>query len=282
MLYLNKLEKLTEQLNPEFNLLFQKTLENQKNIGDLLIVYNNFSKSIILPKGYSPFVMGLNFEGFSERTHYDFINTYRKNNLIENESIDISKKQKELSIQIEMLIYLKIWECDSFIKKLYQITRLLNGEPYDWNFRITYDNHDSTATGTRQKILREKIRDKFKSHFPNLFMAFKKSYVTQIRNAVAHSQYYILDNVIGFNNYVENSKYSNLSRLTFKAWSEIFHTTLIIYNEYILFINKINKYYISESLKSNNDIPIKVKDNDSWKNYHLKYINKVKRWQWID
>lgn len=67
MLYLNELEKITEQLRPEYNLLFQKVLENQINIGDLLIVYNNFTKNNhMVIKGCSPFVMGLNFEGFSE------------------------------------------------------------------------------------------------------------------------------------------------------------------------------------------------------------------------
>jgi len=181
-----------------------------------------------------------------------------------------------------MLIYLKIWECDSFITKLYQIARLLNGEPYDWNFKITYGNNDKTVTGARQKILREEIRDKYQSHLPILYEAFKKSYITQIRNAVAHSQYYFHDNVIGFNNYVKNSKYSNLSRLTFKAWSEIFHITMIIYNEYILLMNNINGYYISESKKSNTGIPIKIKEIDSYKKYHLKYIHKIKRWKWLE
>ena len=282
MLYLNVLERLTKQLNPEFNLLFKKVIENQKDFGDFLIVHNNFSKSTFDLKGYSPYVMGPNFEGFSEKTHYNFIDTYRKNNLIENQSIEVPIKQKELSIQIEMLIYLKIWECDSFIKKFYQIARLLNGESYDWNFKITYDNNDKAATGTRQKILREKIRDKLLPHFPNLFKAFKKSYVTQIRNAVAHSQYYFLDNVIGFNNYVKNSKFSSLNRLSFKDWSEIFHFTLIIYNEYILFINKINKFYISESDKSECGIPFIIKDNEYCKEFHLKYNQDIRGWQWLD
>ena len=277
MLYLSKLENLTKKLKPVYEELFKEVLNNQYHIGDLLLIYINFSKNttIPIPKGYSPYLMGQGFEGFSEKTHYEFIDVYRKHNLIENQSDKLSKSSEELSIQIEMLIYLKIWECDLFIKKFYQITRLLNGKPYDWDFKI-----DKTG---RQKIIREKIRDKFKSHFPILYDTFKDTYISQIRNAIAHSQYYFLERSIGFNNYDSKSNFSKINRITFEKWSEIFHNTMIIYNEYILLMNKINPYYILLTKKQNNRIPIIMKnDSNKSKSYHLEYLPEIKRWQWIN
>ncbi len=285
MLYLSKLEEVTRRLKPEFEKLFIEVLNNQNHIGDLLLVYHNFSLNTKFPnlKGYSPYIMGLGFEGFSERTHYEFIDTYRKNNLIKDQSILVSNSIEELSIQIEMLIYLKIWECDLFIKKIYQIVQLLNGKAYDWNFTIAKYNNDKSATGTRQKIIREKIRDNIKSHLPILHESFKSAYNPQIRNAIAHSQYYFLERSIGFNNFDHKNKYSNLNRITFEDWSEIFHKTIIIYNEYILLINKINPFYVSLAKKQNNKIPfIMKKDLNQIKNYHLEYLPEKKRWQWID
>ena len=281
MLYLNLLEKYRKLLNPEFQLLEKKIIENQKYFGDFLLVYTNFFKSDF-PKNNSPYKMGPNFEGLSGITHFNFIDTYRKINILENDLIEIPIGQKKLSIQIEMLIYLKIWECDYFIKKLYQIARLLNGESYDWNFKISYDNYDKTATGTRHKILREHIRDKFKTHLPELFNAFKESYITQLRNAIAHSQYYLQNDVIGLNNYDEKSKFCKLRSLSFKDWSKIFHITQVIYNEYLLFIDRINNFYISESEKSTNGIQFIIDDDSYYKEYHLKYITRSRRWQWLD
>jgi hypothetical protein len=66
------------------------------------------------------------------------------------------------------------------IKKLYQFTRALNGEFYDWYFKVSESKRDKTSTGTRQNIIRLKIRDKVKPISTVLFDMIKLVYKAQI------------------------------------------------------------------------------------------------------
>jgi hypothetical protein len=67
--------------------------------------------------------------------------------------IDELTKIESYSIQMEMLIYLKIWEADLFIKKMYQLVRLNEGQAYDWHFGISESNLANGKTGNRDIII---------------------------------------------------------------------------------------------------------------------------------
>jgi len=156
-----------------------------------------------------------------------------------------------------MLVYLKFWEADMSIKKLYQLVRILSGESYDWHFKISESSRDKISTGTRQDLVRLKIRDKVKPISSVLFDAIALAYKTQIRNYIAHSNYSFQARHTHPNNYIKTDKASQIQTLNFDKWVDMFHTTLVLHNEMIRFEQKLSDYYVN-LVEEGNKIEVKV------------------------
>ena len=304
MLFIDILNASTNKIKDEFQQLFDSVVKNQSHAGDLLLVlvngfYNPDVHNWTLEEKTSPYMIGPNLDGLSEDLHYKFIHDYRTNGLAKItfeeylSTIEYSSEHKEhidklielesSTIQLEMLIYLKMWEADAFIKKFYQIVRLIYNEPYDWHFKINESNRDDTATGKRHEIIRLKVRERLKEKFPNLYSSFKTAYLTQIRNSIAHSQYSFLGRNIHPNNFVSNDKSAQLRNLPFNDWILMFHETMVIYNQYIGFKNLIMDYYEQEALKNNNICEIRIcrKDPKEYIQYlNLRFRPQYKDWKW--
>lgn len=278
MLFQDILDDKYNTLHPHFETLYQTILKNQTHDGDLLLVcVNAFYNPEVhtwtnISEKSSPYMFGPNQEGHSEHTHQRFIGNYIKNNIYEgrySEYLDNIEKaniketdhlifEESISIQTEMLIYLKIWESDMFIKKFYQLANLLQGNQYDWYFQIKTANQ----AGSRSKIIREQIRDNFQENLPLLYDSLKKSYRPQIRNAIAHSQYSIPGKYINLNNYDKNDPYSQIRSISLKEWTEIFHETIAIYTLYNEFISCTNRNYGVIALMNNGIFPIRINRKD--------------------
>jgi hypothetical protein len=305
MLFADILDKKTKNLEPAFDLLFDKMVNNQKHPGDLLLVlingfYNpDVHKWTNLPIKLSPYMIGPDKEGHSETLHYDFIHQYRTTHLArivhseyvkefewspdKREQIEELQKIEGTTIQLEMLIYLKIWEADSFIKRFYQYARLINAESYDWHFKISQSSRESISTGKRHDIIRKLIRDKLHREFPTIYLAFKNSYKTQIRNSIAHSNYSFQSRYIHPNNYIEGDPANSIKAISFDGWIDIFHDTIVIYNQYIRLKNKINDYYsaIAKTQNSQFEILINRKDpNEAQELKILEFRSEWNDWKW--
>lgn len=280
MIFKDIIQSKGKEFQPIFDKLFELALTNQNHPGDLLLVSENgfFNPEVLTWRTtdvkYLPYSIGQGKEGRSENIHYKFIESYRTaeckflfDEYLNEIKWDDSKReliekyvfQEELSIQLEMLIYLKIWEADAFIKRFYQLARLINKQDYDWHFRISESNRDKTATGTRQEILKKKIRNEFETQIPEIYNSFKKIYIVQLRNSIAHSQYSFLSRYIHLNNKVDNDKHSQLTSILFNDWIDIFHETLIIHNEYVRLLNKINSHYAAIAQNNNNQIEVIIR-----------------------
>lgn len=198
MIFGDKFNDLNVLYQPEFDKIIQLASKNQAHKGDLLLWYlngfynpNTFLSNLNNQTNLIPYSIGPGKEGWSEETHYSFINHYRTTNISQytheeylkfldkakQEQINIENliEKETISVQQEMLVYLKIWESDMIIKRFYQLMRLVNGEPYDWYFKIAESSRNSISTGTRQVIIRKKIRDKMQPHSLMLHDLFKKT-----------------------------------------------------------------------------------------------------------
>jgi hypothetical protein len=170
---------------------------------------------------------------------------------INDEKLDSQERKdrtsmEETSINIEMLVYLKFWEADNFIKKLYELVKLAYGEPYDWLFRLPKSPGDKKATVKyRHTAIRELIRDRMQNDYPNIFNAIKSAYKTQIRNAIAHSNYAFQSRCIQLYNYEDSDITSNKKSITANEWIEMFHLTIIIHQAYIMLSQTVNSEYIN-------------------------------------
>ena len=181
MLFSDKLFEKEKIVAPEFKNIFQLALKSQKHPGDLLLFhvngfYDEYMASIkhTATKQFDPHVIGLGREGHSEADHYNFIHHYRTTNVLQipyqehvsnvkwdpqrKQEIESILKAEELSIQVEMLIYLKFWEADSSIKKLYELSQILLGKSYDWYFKIGKGDGIYNYFQKRHEIIRIHIR----------------------------------------------------------------------------------------------------------------------------
>lgn len=298
MLFNNLLAEKGNLLAPSFNQLFEMAQSNQVHSGDLLLVSTNgFYKPEIKKCSMRPYSIGTDSEGHSEYLHINFINTYMQEAKKEityatylddirwskekSKEIEQLINEEEFSVQIEMLCYLKIWEADSFIKKFYQLVRLINGKPYDWHFKIKESNRDKSATGTRQDIISKHIKNLFEHQVPVLHDAFEMAYKTQIRNSIAHSQYSFQQRNIHLNNYVETDVYAQIKVLNFNEWVNMFHITVMIHILYSRLNDKINLHYAELANRSSNAcIEVIINRHDPSKCQQIAYLKHVKDYDW--
>lgn len=302
MIFIDKLREFDTPLEKEVDKLFAMAIKNQSHNGDLLLLHENgfydsdthfFNKHS--EKKFNPHSIGPGNEGHSEYTHYLFIDKYRQNNIHElgfkeylklykyseerEKEIDDLQNIEGLGIQLEMLIYIKIWEADLFIKKLYEFVRILHGEHYDWYFKLKESPRSPNSSGERQEIIRKKIRNKIQDQSSLLFETIKRSYKTQIRNSIAHSNYSLLGRSIHLNNFVKGDSYSQIKVVTFNEWVDIFHQTLGLYNQYIRLNNLIQNHYKEIAERNNNKVEILVtEENGKVYPTYLSYDFRIKRW----
>lgn len=304
MLFKDVLDAKYSELVPQFELLYQLILKNQTDQTDLLLVHlNAFYNPEVrnwdnLDEKMSPYMFGPNHEGHSENTHYDFIGEYVKHNISDKTlseylaDVEYSEERtkeinslnfnESISIQTEMLIYLKIWESDTFIKKFFQLANLLEGNSYDWHYKLMTTSREKGTTGSRDVIIRNKIRDRFKLALPRLYRAFK-SYNFQIRNSIAHSQYSVLGRHIQLNNYVKEDPYSQLRIQTFEEWVDRFHEVLVLYTLYHGFLEDVNSIYGGFASQSANKLSIRITRKDPVEEVEYQsiyYRDYFKDWGW--
>lgn len=305
MLFKDILDAKYEQLKPQFEQLYQLILTTQTHESDLLLVHlNGFYNPEVhgwdnLEEKMSPYMFGPNHDGHSENTHRDFIGEYIKHNISDmtlqdylkkveysekrTKQIDVLNFNESISIQTEMLIYLKIWESDTFIKKFFQFANLLEGNAYDWHYKLMNTSREKETTGTRDVIIRKKIRDKFEEKIPRLYKAFKDTYNFQIRNSIAHSQYSILGRNIQLNNYIQEDAYCRLRVQSFEEWIDRFHETLVVYKLYHEILARINNNYGVVAGQIENKVSIRIirKDPKNVTEYRYIYFrNSFKDWGW--
>ena len=285
MIFFKELQEREKVIEAEFDRLIDIAYKNQTHPGDLLLMHVNgffdlytVKSNAFYNENKSLYSIGHSNEGLSEITDYKFINQYREKNVSsvtreeylkhfewsEERANEISEFQamEEIGIHSEMSIYIKVWEADMIIKRLYQFVRLINGEPYDWNFKLKKTHKDKKNTGSKITVLTKEIRDRIKDHFECIFNLFKNTYKPQIRNSIAHSNYSMMGRHIQLNNFVENDPFAQIEALSFDEWIDIFHDTMILYNQYIRLDNVINKFYGNIAMTHNNEMQVRIIDNN--------------------
>lgn len=264
MLFTDKLLKFEIELHPLFNDLLDIALKNQPHKGDLLLIHQN---ARIVPnlKGSSRhYSIGNQYENFAENTHIDFIRDYIKTYQWKNEEefkkqfsgIQSSNNEETAkfevnSIQIEMLIYLKIFESDTFITSLYHLSRALNKLPYDWTFKLGNTVRDGN---TRSHVIEKKIIPMIRNVCQPLSESLNRCYNRMIRNAIAHSQYWIMGNYI---NWIFNERNSgdNMSK---SNWTNLFNETIAFHGNYLTLLKNVNEYYFAQAKEKKYKAEIRI------------------------
>jgi hypothetical protein len=268
MLFNEILKAKYEELAPLFDDLFDLAINNQTHSGDLLLVMENgFLTEEPDTEEADKFKLfyniGPNMEYHCETANHDFIRQYVRS--VVDMSYDEYKKLheytqerseeiKELqfvegnSIQVEMLIYLKIWEGETFLKKIYQVSQLITGNDYDWHLKIAFGKSEQGSMPRRQLINVLKLN--LQKGLPAFYDVIERIHRSHLRNAVAHSQYALLGRNILLDNQKPGRPDSDY-HISFDEWVDIFHETLTIFTLYEMFFARVRTHYFEAAKEFN-------------------------------
>ena len=263
MIFIDLIQELNDTVRDAVDELFDAAVRNQSHPQDLLLVdQHGHYDEMLTSVQENANVIGPGEIGFGDDTFYKFIDWYRKSNLWDKAKFedqvknnDDIRNQEELIVQLEQSIYLRFWEAASWVKRYCQLTTLACGERYDWQLKIPVDFRQ----GSKSELIRKNIRDRVKHICPRFYELVKDNYISQIRNAIAHSQFYIIARGIHFLNYSKDpAAHAPCNGLTFDQWYRIFHTTLLMHNETIRAFSQCRERYKRETLKNGNRICIRI------------------------
>lgn len=117
---------------------------------------------------------------------------------------------------------------------------------------------------------------------PLFYKLIDKIYCNQIRNAVAHSQYYYLYKSIYFTNKEENQFYK-LNGISYDDWEIMFTKLMLLYNYLIGNYNKYQSIYQTEVKDKHFGLLVYFPEKDYKgleKTGWIKYDFDQKRWYW--
>lgn len=217
MIWKNEFElinSLVEQAVKEVYLLIEKS--------DYYIVFLSFADYVeeYVNSGNNPYIIDSKMDGFKDdawlKTLMTFLNsTYNFNS--ENTA------DSKVSLFFETMMYLHIWESRPYLRHLKRIANLIEKDEYLWKLKIR-DKQKAVC-------LQNKIIPIFKKKGLKIAEIFHKGYVKQIRDAIAHNEYWHnLDSPeIILENYKPNPK--RIDKLHYNEWTKYFcYTFLLAYH----------------------------------------------------
>lgn len=187
----------------------------------------------------SPYSIDYRLDQFDDSTRLEFLseflNTYYRFPNNQN-SID----DNSFRMNLELMIYTHIWESKPFLKKLCRLSKLVNGEEYDW--KLNEQDID------KHKFIRNIIRHNFIAAQVSLGEVIKKGFHSSLRNAFAHSQYSFdtMNNHNSINLYNYSGKSWELQTISFDEWSIRFVYSALLSFHFIKTIHNKRINLISE------------------------------------
>jgi hypothetical protein len=285
MIFEETLQEYDEYVKEAVDELFLKAFLNQKYETDLLLVFqnalkNNIDETTLERLNITPYQIGNGIIEFRYSSFYKFINHYRKMIVKKNEHRNELEKKAitrndiyDYLIEQELLIYMKFWETDLILRRLYNISRLAQGIEYCWEYEQSfYDD--------RRKLVRDEIQKNIKIIAPKFYVLIDDIYNRQIRNAIAHSQYYLMYDSINLTNKEENPHYI-LESISYSDWEILFHKNLLFYNHYIRCTNEYKSKYQEKVMNKKFGLLINLPESDESGNIKtgwLKYDKNNEVW----
>lgn len=276
--------------------LFDTAFKNQKvNTDLLLVIIHGYldTKHLEFHKRekVSPYVFGPDHIGHSLHTFYDFFHFYRTSNTTKEEFEELLgdpekkedvERQVELTLNIELLIYMKFWESDMLLRQLYNLVNLATGLHYDWSMVPPSMTKSNPGKFSRRPFIRNHIQAPIEILCPKFHNLVMENYSAQIRNAIAHSKYFFLGPNIVLANKDENEHYE-LTNISFTDWEIRFHKTLLFYNFIIGNLQRYDQYYQEEVKDKHFGLALstpRLNHLGLRLNQWVKYDDHRKRWLW--
>lgn len=284
MLFKELLEKYASEVESALDELFINVKQNQRHEQDLLLIIINASYTGFWDfpnKKYAPYSFGpggwINNADLNQQEFFIFYSHYIELKSRNDYFIDYNENKEkramfEFLLQLELMIYLKFWESELMLKRLYQLSVLAQGKNYDWHFAL--NDRD-----TPQKMIRKKIRDSIMDTCPKYYQLLKTIYQSQIRNAAAHTQYYIVGQHLGFLN--SNPPDAPFTQIDFTIWEEKFHKLFLLYQGISKRMYYLSLEYIEKQKGKHYGLQINIPNISSSSDMSfIKHVN-VGRTDWM-
>lgn len=154
-------------------------------------------------------------------------------------------------------MYLDIWENEWFLRNFAELIKIANGKHYDWELDLSKIKDTGKGNFIRNEIIKQL------SDYPYLQEIVKVSYNSNLRNAVGHSQYHIVQGGIWLDNYGRN-KYATVQGFSFEEWEKIvIYAWLIFRLLFSTLLQMATTLFVEASkLTIQGGIPIQVPQKD--------------------
>lgn len=239
----------------------------------LLFLENAHYEESLLKFNVDPYIIGDGNMGFKDNdriafltafTEIDFEKFYDK---AENSQEEFEIRQK--STALSMMVYIQFWESKYFLRKLRLLALLASGNEYDWYLNVRPTNTFN--------FIKNDVRSVFQKEGLKIYGILKDAYKSQIRNAFAHSDFYISDKKIYLDNYDTNDNWS-IEYLNFEDFDKIITITLLIHHALVILTDQ----YINKLGTENPDRKIFVPENGgTYRFLHFREVSEgYSRWLW--
>lgn len=225
MIRITSFEKYEKELRLKFQRFINEAKHNALEVSDFLVCQQG---GFYDWKGYP--CIGLGEVGLNNLQKVNIINNlgpaictsndnyYKENgNKFFNGTTDF-----ENCIMKVCNMYLDIWENEWFLRILKELVLIANGKHYDWDLDLSKLKDTGKGNFIRNEIIGGL------DTYPYLQEVVKVGYNSNLRNAIGHSQYHIVQGGIWFDNFGRN-KYSTSRGLSFEEWEKIIIYAWIIF-----------------------------------------------------
>lgn len=128
----------------------------------------------------NPYVIDSRMDRYKDETRLTFLSNFLSA-FYSFPSTQQSTDDNEQRIHMELMIYTHIWESKPFLKRLFRLAHISNGEDYNWNAAV--------PDMKKYKFIRDEIRMVFDKNNNELGKIIKKGFHSSLRNAFAHSEF---------------------------------------------------------------------------------------------
>jgi hypothetical protein len=261
MIRREELRTLKLQIEEAVNEAFEFAKKNEKNKNDYILFLSRAAHNPSAHKGFSPWTMDNSLQETIDRHRVDFLLYYlnQSYNFQTENSVD-----SKVSLTIELMIYSHLWESKHNLANFKKLADLIDSKPIDWELKIPEDS--------KFKFVKNNIRDVFEKHNLKIYKIFKDCYLSQLRNAFAHSLYHFSLNGhnLVFENYDEPKH--PIKQMSFDDWTVIFLKSTLLQNEYH---NKFSKEI--EALEKGKEYEVTMENKSDKVSAYLSYDHGRKR-----
>lgn len=201
--------------------------------GEYISDYENTNQNL------SPYCIDYRIDGYKDETRLKFLSEFMTKYYSFPPNQD-ETDDNQYRMNLELMVYTHIWESKPFLKKLYRIAHLIQGQEYDWKIQVPdMSKHD---------FIRCHIRQIFKDLNFDIWKVIKEGFHTSLRNAFAHSEYSFdtMNNHNRINLYNYGGANWELQTITFDEWSKRFVYSALLSYHFLTLVYQRRKNLITE------------------------------------